>query len=77
MSKRQFLLALFVVATTIPLLVWGCSYSAEQSREAEVQKAQIEADAKADREQKKLERTKERWDGARRLFHKKAEVQDE
>ncbi len=73
MSKRQFMLAMFVV-TTIPLIVLGFSYSASQSREAEIEKARIEAESKVDREQKKLERTEERWDAVKRLpFLRKTE----
>ena len=77
MTRRQFYLGVLVVLTTIPLIVWGVSHSASQSRKAEIEKARIDAAAKADREQKKLERTQERWDAAKRLpFLRKKEKTD-
>jgi len=60
MTKRQFLLGVFVLLTFVSLLGVG-GYFHIQSRRLHVQEQAIQADVDKYEADKKTERTKERW----------------
>ena len=60
MTKRQFLLGVFILVTLVSLMGVGGYYRIE-SRKIDLQEQKVEAEVEKFEAEKKTERTKERW----------------
>ena len=60
MTKRQFLLGVFILVTIVSLMGVGGYYRIE-SRKIDLQEQKVEAEVEKFEAEKKTERTKERW----------------